>query len=182
MRLIILLVTYSFLSACTSLANIDYDRSANFKSLKTYDIQIKPVRVSKDTRVNSPFMLQRVTHAIEESLTKKGFRNLKGKTDFKVKYYLDLRQDVEIEDTGLSIGMGTSSHHSAVGFAFNVPLADVYTVDRLVLTIDIFSTKTDKLIWRSSLGYHMDEGASPESYTQLVNELVEEILESYPPK
>ena len=182
MRLINLSFVYLFLSACSSIANIDYDRSVNFKSFNSYNIQIKPVRVDDDTRINTPFMQQRIVRAIDTALTKKGFANTNKKGDLNVKYYMDIQKDLETDDSAFYMGFGTSGYHSAMGFGFSIPVGETYSVDKLVITIDMFSMKTGKLVWRGTTAYHLAGGATPESNTQMVNVLVSEILENFPPK
>ena len=182
MRIISLSLVYLFLSACSSMVNIDYDRSINFNSLTRYNIHTKPVRVTDDTRVNTPFMQQRIVHAIDVALANKGFEKTSKNNDLDIKYYLDLKQDFETDESAISIGFGSSSYHSAVGFGFAMPVGETYSIDKLVLTIDMFSNKTKKLLWRGSLAYRLASGATPESNIKMVKELVEEILERFPPK
>ena len=182
MRIINIIFISLMLSACASSVNIDYDKNTDFTSLRTYRIDTAPVRVSGDTRINSPFMQQRVESELNTELSKKGFENLKNNAELEIKYYLDIKQEIETQDSAVSIGFGTSSYHSAIGVGFTVPIGEASSIDILVLTIDVFSTKTNKLIWRGSLGYSLYTGATPETYDSLVNELVVEILKNFPPK
>ena len=183
MRTINIIVISFMLSACSSMVNVDYDRNTDFSSYKTYSIDAKPVRISADTRINSSFMQQRVVNELNATLSKKGFENVNKNADLKIKYFLDTKREVATQDSGVvSIGLGSSSHHSAVGFGFNIPIGETTTIDSLVMTVDIISTKTNELLWRGTLGYSLYEGAGPETYTKLVNELVDEILEKFPPK
>lgn len=182
MRLISLSLIYLSLVACTSMVNTDYDRNTNFQLFKTFNIENKAVRVAQDTRVNSPFMQQRVVNAIETALAEKGFKKTNQSANLKIKYYMDIKHDFETEESAVSIGFGSSGYHSAIGFGFTAPIGETYSIDKLVLTLDMFSTKTDKLIWRGSLAYRLEGGATPESYTDLINDLVVEILKEFPPK
>lgn len=182
MRIINIIFISLMLSACASSVNIDYDKNTDFTLLRTYRIDTAPVRVSGDTRINSPFMQQRVESELNTELSKKGFENLKNNAELEIKYYLDIKQEIETQDSAVSIGFGTSSYHSAVGVGFTVPVGETSSIDMLVLTIDVVSAKTNKLIWRGSLGYSLYAGATPETYDSLVNELVVEILENFPPK
>ena len=182
MRIINIILFSLMLSACASGVNIDYDKDTNFKEFKTYNVEKTPIRVSADTRINSPFMQQRVVKELGRVLTKKGFQHLKANTELTVKYYLDIKQEIETEDSGVSIGFGRSSHHSAIGFGFTVPVGETSSIDKLVLTIDMTSSKTGELIWRGSLGYSLVEGATPETYSLLIKNLVAEILKNFPPK
>jgi hypothetical protein len=182
MRIINIVLVSLMLSACASSVNIDYDKDANFKKFKTYNIEKTPVRVSVDTRIDSPFMQERVAKELDAVLTKKGFKYLKGNAELTVKYYLDIRREVETDGSSVSVGFGTSSRSSAVGMGFMVPVGETNSIDKLVLTIDVISSKTDTLIWRGSLGYTLVDGATPETYSRLIKDLVSEILENFPPK
>ena len=182
MRLINLLFVYLFLSACSSMANIDYDRNVNFKSFNSYNIQITPVRVDDDTRINTPFMQQRIVKAIDIVLAKKGFTKKNKEDNLNVKYYMDVQKDLETDDSGLYMGFGSSGYNSSIGFGFAVPVGETYSVDKLVVTIDMLSAKTGKLVWRGTLASRLVDGATPESNTQMINELVAGILKNFPPK
>lgn len=177
------IIFFSFmLSACASAVNIDYNKDINFTSFKTYNIEKNPVRVSVDTRIDSPFMQQRVVKELDAILTKKGFKFSKDNAELRVKYYLDIKRDFETESSGVSIGFGSFGYHSAVSFGLTIPVGETYSVDKLVLTIDMLSTKTGELVWRGSLANLLYEGATPESYNELVNELVTDLLKDFPPK
>ena len=183
MRTIYITVMALMLSACASMVNVDYNKNTNFNKYKTYKIIITPVRVTEDTRIQSPFMQQRVVSELDKALTIKGFKNFKKNQDFDVQYYLDIKKDFETEDSGfVSFGTGNFSHHSSIGFGFTLPIGETNSIDSLVLTIDLVSTKSQELIWRGSLDYQLYEGATPEFYTDLVKNLVTEILKEFPPK
>ena len=165
------------------MVNVDYDHETNFNPYKTFNVNTTPVRVTEDTRINSAFMQQRIVSELNKALKIKGFKSINKNQSFDVHYYLDIKQDFETQNSGsVSIGMGSFSRHSSVGFGLTVPVGEAYSVDILVLTIDIVSSKSKKLIWRGSLGYHLYEGATPETYTTLIKNLVTEILKEYPPK
>lgn len=182
MRLVSLILVTFILTACSPMVSVDYDRSINFKSLTTFTVQAKPVKVDDDTRVTTPFMQERIVNAINHELTKKGFKYKENKTDLVVKYHIDIVRELETDESTVSFGFGTSGHHSSIGMGFIFPVGEAYNVDNMVLTIDVVSNKTGKLIWRGTLGYRLDVGATPERYTRMANDLVAEILRVFPPK
>ena len=183
MRIINIIVLALSLTACTSMVNVDYDHETNFNSYKTYKVKTTPVKVAEDTRINSPFMQQRVVSELDTSLKIKGFVSQSNNQSFDVQYHLDIKQGFETQDSGVvSLGIGSYSHHSSVGFGFTIPVGETSSIDLLVLTIDMVSSKSKELIWRGSLGYPLYEGATPETYTRLIKNLVTEILKEYPPK
>lgn len=182
MRFVTLLFVCFFLSACSSTANIDYDKEFDFNQLKSFSIQEKAIRISSDTRVNSPFMQQRVVEEINTTLLQKGFYKSDKNSELEIKYFLDLKKEFERYDSGFSVGFGSFGHRSAVGVGFNVPAEESRSIDSLVLTIDVFSKQSNKLIWRGSTTEFLESGSTPETYTTLVRTLVAEILNEFPPK
>lgn len=181
MKHLFVLITLLFLSACATSVNVDYDLKTNFASIKTFQVQSKPVNVIDDPRIDSSFMQERIINAIGDTLTLKGMAFTKSEPDVIVKYYLLSKQEIESDDSGVTLGFGTGTRHSFLGMAYSFPERDISSVDNLVVTIDMFDDK-DNLLWRGSLGRRLFDGSTPASNTKLVNEMVAEILERFPPK
>ena len=95
---------------------------------------------------------------------------------------MDIRHEIEMHDSGISIGFGTSGRHSAFGIGFTIPVGETSSYDSFILTIDVVSAKNNKLIWRGTLAYPLYEGETPEGYSKMVKSLVVEILKEFPPK
>jgi len=181
MKHLFILITLLFLSACATSVNVDYDSKTNFSKIKTFQVQAKPVNVIDDPRINSPFMQERTIKAIGDTLTLKGMAFTKSEPDVIIKYHLLIKQEIESDDSGVTLGFGTASRHSFIGMAYNFPERDISSVDNLVVTIDMFDPKNN-LLWRGSLARRLYEGSTPASNTRLVNDLVAEILNQFPPK
>ena len=169
------------LSACSSIVNVDYDPGTDFTHFKTFTIKDEPVRVAQDTRLNSPFMRQRVVHELDIALSAKSFKKMSAKADLQVKYFLDIKPAWEFQDSGITVGLGTSGYNSGIAFAYSHPTSESTSFDKLMLTVDIYSTATNKLVWRGSLAYRLDNGSTPDSYSELIKEMVVEILKKFPP-
>lgn len=181
MRYLSLLVLSQFLLGCMSMANIDYDRNVDFYTFTTYQVQKEPIKTGEDTRITTPFMQERIVNAINTELAKKGLIKKDKPASLTIKYHISVATDIETEGSSVSFGFGTGTHHSAIGMGFVFPVGETYSVDKMVLTIDMYST-SNKLVWRGSLAYRMDAGATPDVYTRIVNNLVEDILKEFPPK
>ena len=182
MKNVFLLITLLLLSGCATRVNVDYDLDSNFSTVKTFQIQAKPVNEINDPRINSSFMQQRIIKAMGDTLTLKGLKFIKVTPDVIVKYHLAINKELESDDSGISIGFGSYSRHSAIGLAYGFPASEVSTVENLVMNIDIVNAKTKQLLWRGSLARRLYDGSTPETHTQLVNSLVAEILKQFPPK
>lgn len=179
-RLLLLLICI-VVSACSSLVSIDYDKETDFQALKTFTVKEKSETASTDTRINSQLMQQRVVKALKQNFIQKQYTFVEKNADMQVKYHLQVKTEVEFQDPRFSIGIGSFSRHSSVGLGFNVPASETSNTDKLVLTIDVYSSKTNKLIWRGSFDRVLLQGSTPETYNNLVKKLIEEILKAFPP-
>ena len=181
MKILLIVIITLYLSACATSVNVDYPTGVNFSKLKTFRIQAKPVKTTANTRIDSPFMQQRTVEALKTEFTSKGFYFNKDKADMVIKYHLVIKQEFETDDSGVFLGFGTSTSHSAIGLGYSFPDREVASVDNLVLTIDIFDPQ-NVLLWRGSLGQRLTSGSTPESNNRLMQGLVTEILKQFPPK
>lgn len=182
MKKLFLFIAVLFLSACATSVNVDYSPETSFVGIRTFQVQAQPEAIPNDPRVNSPFMKQRITSAIGDTLSLRGMSFVKTNPDVLVKYHLGVKQELESDDTGVSIGIGTSTRHSAIGFVYGFPAAEVETVEDLVITIDIVSSDGKQLLWRGSLARRLYAGSTPESNTTLIYGMVREILALFPPR
>ena len=177
-KLIVLLSLY--LAACATSVNVDFDKATDFNALKTFFLQSTPVKTAGDARLDSPLMYERIVNAIKRSLLAKGYRE-SDKADFVVKYSIAVKQEIESRDSGLMFGIGTSTRHTGFGIGIGIPLDDVQSIDRGILTVDIVSAKTGKLLWRGSNSERLYDGGTPEKSDRLINDIVSEILAQFPP-
>jgi len=180
-RHLVLLIVPFFIVSCASTVNVDYDQTYNFATVKTFSLQSQPAKISDDPRLNSPMMQQRVVSAIQAGFQAKGLRSHDQAPDVRITYRIDVKQEIESDRARVSMGIGTYSRHVGVGVGYGFPASDVESYDSMVLTIDMTVPQTGKLIWRGSDSRRLYTGSTPESNTKLVNELVENILEKYPP-
>ena len=70
---------------------------------------------------------------------------------------------------------------TALGLGYGFPLYDVDTYDDAVLTIDILDPRDDSLLWRGSGSRRLGNGNTPEKLDELVNGLVSDVLDHFPP-
>ena len=57
----------------------------------------------------------------------------------------------------------------------------VESYERGILTIDVLNGSDKKLVWRGSSGRRLYNGFSPEQSTKVINAVVKEILDKFPP-
>lgn len=179
-RGLIVIMAAIWLGGCASSVSIDFDEKADFTNFKSYAILPRDVSKSDDIRVSSPLLAKRVKQALATTLNSRGYQQNEKAPDFYVTYHLRIKQEVESRNTGMRVGVGTYGSHSAIGMSYGFPEYDVYSYERGILTIDILDNKK-ALIWRGSTSRVLGDEKSPQESDKVVNEVVAQILEKFPP-
>jgi hypothetical protein len=182
---IITLALITILSGCSSIeVSHDYDSNANFTKIKSYQwlpekLQTKP-RSSIFAKKN-PLIAKRIKKAIENEMTKKGFVIITEKADAYISYHMSKNQKViNRSRTSFGIGLGTGFNSGFGGVGLNLS-PEQQTYQEAHLTIDI-KDKNQQLIWRGKSTSPIKQHPKAKETTELINEIVEKILEQYPPK
>lgn len=169
------------LLACAATTNVDYREGYDFSALRTLRLVPPAQPGSADTRINSPLVDERIRKAIVDRLRAQGYELVEADADADVTWQVTTRAGLESDRSGFSVGLGTFSRHSAVGIGYGFPGYDVDSYDESVLTIDVLDTATGTLLWRGSDSRRLTDGATPESLTRTVQELVGAVLAKFPP-
>ncbi len=170
------------LSGCSTNVIVDYDKSVNFGAIKSYSLLPKSTKSTEDTRLDSPLVDKRIINAIEQNMLAKGFNKQAASADIQLAYRVDVKQEIVSDNSGVSMMFGFGGNRSALGLGYTVPSADVKSHDLGVLTIDFMSVKTGQLVWRGTSSRRLYDAGTPEDSEKLINSIVKEILDSYPPK
>jgi Domain of unknown function (DUF4136) len=178
----VMLMLAAALSGCSSNVIVDYDKAVNFTAFKTYTLLPKAEKSTEDPRLNSPLVDKRIAQAIDFYMNRKGLKKQNANADLQVKYLTEVKQEISSNDSGVSMLFGAGSHGSGVGIAYSVPTSDVQSQDNGVLTIDLISAKSQQLVWRGTSRRKLYSSGTPETSEEMINSLVEEILETYPPE
>ncbi|MEZ5541345.1 MAG: DUF4136 domain-containing protein [Pseudomonadota bacterium] len=174
-------VMAALLGACATTTNVDYRSDYDFSTLHSFRLVPPATPGSSDTRINSPLVEARIAHAIRDHLAAQGYTVTDGDADANLTWQLTTHAGLESADTGFSVGIGTFSRHSMLGFGYGFPGYDVNSYDEGVLTIDMLRTGDDTLLWRGSDSRRLADGATPDSLTDMINDLVDRILRKFPP-
>ena len=180
-RIFFMLVAQVMLTACATTVNVDYREGYDFSTTRSVQVAQQAQMVSSDTRVNSPLVDARIRKAIVDHLAAQGVAVVDGKADARLVYQVGTRSSMESYGSGISVGYGTFSGHSAFGLGYGFPGYDVETYDEIVLTIDFLDVQEDTLLWRGSDSERLGDGSTPDTMTGMINELVGDILSNFPP-
>jgi hypothetical protein len=179
-RTLFVMLVFIGLSSCAVSVKVDYDEKIDFDALKSFNILVPDKSKTEDIRISSPLFATRVSNALVTTLNSRGYIKNEKNPDFYVTYHLRIKQEVESRSTGMHVGAGSYGHHSAIGMSYGFPAYDVYSYDRGILTIDVLNSKK-VLIWRGSTSRILNDEKTPQESDKIINEVVTQILDVFPP-
>lgn len=189
MKKIFIVFTVLLLSACsTTDTSWDYNPDIHFAQFKTF-AWITPNSDNSQFHLDG-LMDQRVRHAVDNNLQKKGLTLVaKDKADIWVNYLTKVKTKMDINS--FTSYYGYNPYYSFYGpswgwgqpfGALPVTQTQVHQYNVGTLIIDIIDAKTEQLIWRGSLGDIVKDKKTPEQRITFINNAVNAILAKFPPK
>ena len=152
----------------------DYDTTYDFTKLRTYDWLPSPPGDQMEDMTE-----KRVQGAVNGQLGSKGYNLQAGTPDFLVSI-----EGIKKTVTGGSVGVGASIA-VPVGSRGSVSIGGGKSKPREKqegsLNINIIDAKTQTVIWKGTASAELKGKASPEEQQQRINQVVTEMLKSFPP-
>jgi len=164
------------LSACSTVqVKTDWDPDANFTGLHTWAWQAATRNMTGNPRLDDPLVHKRIQAAIATALAARGYKQLaEGKADFEVAYHVAIEQKLDAQTIytgyGPYRGWGMAGAHTVV---------DSYDLGTLM--IDFISPVTNSVIWRGTAQSRLQDLKTPEDREKRVQEVVDEVLDKFPP-
>jgi len=168
-RTIFAFVGIALIAATTSFAQqvkTDYDRSAEFSQYKTFSWE--------KVQTPDPLWVDRIKEAVNAALTAKGWTQVESGGDVSV-VAMEMTHNHRTLDTYYD-GFGGGWRWGG-GFGSATTTVDNYKVGTLV--VDLFDSKTKKLIWRGSSSDTLSN-KSDKNIKEL-DKGVEKIFDHFPP-
>ncbi len=157
-------------SAMAQKVNVDWDKTANFTSYKTY-------AWAQGTPAKNPLMADRIVKDIEAQLAAKGLQKVEpgANPDLVVAYHAAVTEDTQLNtmDTG-AWGPGWGRGY---GGGMSTTTVDKIPVGQLV--VDIGDVKNKKFLWRGTASGTLSD--KPEKVEKTINKAVTKMFEKYPP-
>jgi hypothetical protein len=165
------------LTGCATMGiHVDYDTSANFAELKTYQWMPRAKPSVSDPRVDNALLESRIRTAVDEELAAKGFaKATSGSPDFLVGYHAAVRSRMDVYAMNDYYGY----RH---GWGWGTSDVHVYQYEEGTLALDVVEPETKRLIWRGSAQAEVNRSATPEKREGRIQEAVRKILERFPPQ
>jgi len=154
-----LMVILLFQSCTYVEVSSEYDKSANFNSFRSFNIQ--PVKIADIYNVNE-FAQQRIINAINSELKSRGYNQSSSNAD------LSIEIDIKTRDKRY-----TESETTGTGTRYST-----YEYTKGTLVIDIIDAKTKRLLWQGIGRGVIDR--SPKNREQRLNMVVAKIFKDFP--
>jgi hypothetical protein len=170
-----ILLLMGLVVSCASVYDVqhDYDKQADFESLKTYDWMTVPEKADIDN-----LNVERVKKAVNAELQAKGLMMTSNNPDFLIAEHLGKKDKVQVTNWGYGYG----PHGGYWGGYWGPGGTSTYEYEEGSLILDFVDAKSNKMIWRGVAKAEIDNVDTPEKKEKLINEAVQEILKNFPPK
>ncbi len=162
---IIILISFTTLSAAAQKVIVQFDRTADFSKYKTFAIRNGQLS-SKNPALNSDLVKKRFDSDIERYLTARGLTAVADHPDLNVVYRFGSARKMKVETYPAGwYGWGTR--------AVRVPFAEG------TLVIDLRDPSTHSLVWRA---ISSEEKEDPNKIEGKLDDMVKKSFDKYPPK
>ncbi|RBP22225.1 uncharacterized protein DUF4136 [Marinobacter pelagius] len=119
----------------------------------------------------------RVRQAVERELNRKAMRRVaEAEADLLVNW--QIVEEERLEQSGVGLGFGFGTGH--FGWALAAP-PPVREIEEGKLVIELVDNETDQVVWRAASRRYLRESQSPETRSELIDEVVSEMFSKYPP-
>ena len=154
---------------------VDYDRTVDFESYKTFAWGPTFSANLKDT---SPLAHAWLKNAIEYHLVKGGMIEDQENPDVKITYYANQYGVVQFQVVNAGYNYGPGWYWDPLwGPGMGATSFQTNTYDKGSLVIDIWDTKTKQAIWRGTATASLKE--DPKKMTKLIDKVVEKMVKKF---
>lgn len=160
------------LTGCASVI-VDYDREARFTGYTSYAFM-----APTDDKDYLTLDAARIERSLNRELTARGLAPaLEEDADILVRY--DIETEIRNESSGFSYGLGYG--RGAFGLGVMTP-PDSHEVREGKLVVEFVTPEDKRAIWRGAARRNLTEGMRPDARQALIDQLIIEMLEKYPPR
>jgi hypothetical protein len=150
------LITIMFIYGCSSVTvNSDYDKSADFTKYKTIEFL---GWAEESNKILNRFNQERIENAFAQEFLKRGFTVVESGADIAVSLFLVVDQKTSVTaytnhmntgGWGYGAGWGWYGGYGGVGMGTSTTSYSENDYLEGTLVLDVYDTKTKKLVWQS---------------------------------
>jgi Domain of unknown function (DUF4136) len=178
------------LASCSSVktsTNYDPNSVQALSQYRTYSWL--PMKEGADPRVYNPILQARVQQAVDRKLASRGYQKVEEgqESDFKIGWHGAIDEKVDVDYVNSYYGYGWDPWYDPFygpvaygGAGVSHPVVREYREGTLIL--DVVDADANKLVWRGTAQAELSEKMDANKSQKLINEAVDEMFGSFPPK
>jgi hypothetical protein len=166
-RMFVVLIAFSFAQVALASVSVDYDKTVDFSSLRTY-------AWLEGTPARSPLVQKRIVSAVEKELQARGLTRVSGKADLLIATHASARGEKRVDVDNLGYGYSWRGWETTT---VNVREVLVGT-----LLVDLVDGTSNDLVWRAVATETFTGNLTPEKLDKRINKVVHKIFKKYPVK
>jgi len=161
------------MTGCASTVVTDYDSAAVFGNYSSWNFAPK----DKESEAYVSLDGSRVNSAIEREMKREAMRKVEvNEADLFVTWQIVTEERLERKGFGLGLGFGSGNF----GWGLSTP-PPIEKVQEGKLVVELVDTETKQVVWRASSRRYLNDDQSSESRRELIDEIVADMFEKYPP-
>lgn len=164
------------LAGCASNVVTDYDSGAAFGNYSSWNFA-----PAKDGEEDAYVSLDgsRIRAAIEREMEKEDLRKVtEADADLLVAWQIVTEERIERGGSGFGFGLGFGTGNFGWGISAPPPIEKVQEGK---LVVELVDSQSKRVVWRSASRRYLRESQSPASRQELIDEVVTDMFEEYPP-
>lgn len=170
---IILILLVGFTACSTQQVQVDYDRSINFHSLKTYSINEDSLQLGELDKA-------RFLTLFKNQLS---LKNLLDSENADINIQIHPKEYVsKSNNSSVGVGVGGGNYGYGGGFGGGVSFGIPINSKKLNQDFTVQFLQNNQLIWEGILAIQMPYNASPEARDAALQKGIQKLLKNYPPK
>lgn len=163
------------ITGCASNVVTDYDSGAAFSNYSSWSFAPRKDKENDYVSLDG----SRIRKAIEREMGKENLEQVATEAaDLFVAW--QIVSEERLERSGSSFGFGMGFGRGNFGWGIAAP-APIEMVEEGKLVIELVDTNTNQVVWRSASRRYLQESQSSESRQELIDEIVVDMFEEYPP-
>ncbi len=166
------------LPASAQTVHVDYDRSANFDSYRTFAWAKAP-----DNRMpgESPLTHSRIKNAIEHHLAEAGLVENTEEPDLYVTYHTSSKEEVSFHTSSFGAGYGPSWGWDPYwGGRMSTSTTTAHSYERGTLVVDLWDADSKQMVWRGTASAVVS--SNPEKEEKQIYKAIQKMVKTFDKK
>jgi hypothetical protein len=160
--------------------NSDYDPTADFSNISTYQWAQRTPSGDDDPRVYNDITMRKIKFAVNQALQAKGMQLANANPDVLVAWHGAINGKMSLQTVSSNYGYGYGWYGYG-GMGMGTSTTYVNEWDEGTLLVDIIEGSKRELIWRGSAQAELKQRQDPQEGQEYLNDVVAKMLAGFPP-